>query len=171
MVVAGFDCSTSCSGWSIFDGDRLVAYGKIKPPAEKEWDARLLFQWQYFCKIMDKYKPEIICYEQPPLKDGKITLLKLGAVQGMIMALCAQYNSRIEFLSPPIWRRAVGLFDGTREGLKRDNLKKESIERANQLFGLSLNFFSLGSKRNDDDVSDAVLIAYSYVKRSVNDGE
>ena len=89
----------------------------------------------------------------------------------MIMALCAQYNARIEFLSPPIWRRAVGLFDGTREGLKRDNLKKESIERANQLFGLSLNFFSLGSKRNDDDVSDAVLIAYSYVKRSVNDGE
>lgn len=31
MVVCGIDASTKSTGWSIFDGKKLVAYGVIKP--------------------------------------------------------------------------------------------------------------------------------------------
>lgn len=163
MIVMGVDGSTSCSGWSIFNDDKLIDYGAIKPKS-KEWSKRLYQEWQYFCEIMEKYKPEKVYYEQPPLKDGKITLLKLGAVQGLIIALCAQYDVEIEFLSPAEWRKSVGLFDGTHEGTKRDELKKKSIEKANGLFGLNLVWKAPGSKFNDDDVADSILVAYSKVK-------
>nr|DAZ25513.1 MAG TPA: RuvC [Caudoviricetes sp.] len=121
-------------------------------------------EWGQFCNIVEQYKPEILYYEQPPLKDGKITLLKLGAVQGLILALCAQYNIQVKFLSPADWRREVGLYDGTREGTKRDELKKKSIEKANQLFGLDLAWIAPKSSKNEDDVADAIMIAYSQVK-------
>lgn len=163
MVVIGVDGSTSCSGYSVFRDGALVAYGAIKPKG-KEWDERLMQEWQEFCAVVEQYHPDVLYYEQPPLKDGKITLLKLGAVQGMILGLCAQYNIKIQFLSPSDWRREVGFYDGTREGTKRDELKKKSIEKANQLFGLDLVWKSPNSKFNNDDVSDAILIAYSQIK-------
>lgn len=163
MVVLGVDGSTSCSGYSIFQDGKLVSYGAIKPKGH-EWDNRLMQEWGQFCNIVEQYKPEILYYEQPPLKDGKITLLKLGAVQGLILALCAQYNIQVKFLSPADWRREVGLYDGTREGTKRDELKKKSIEKANQLFGLDLAWVAPKSSKNEDDVADAIMIAYSQVK-------
>lgn len=163
MVVLGVDGSTSCSGYSIFQDGKLVSYGAIKLKGH-EWDNRLMQEWGQFCNIVEQYKPEILYYEQPPLKDGKITLLKLGAVQGLILALCAQYNIQVKFLSPADWRREVGLYDGTREGTKRDELKKKSIEKANQLFGLDLAWIAPKSSKNEDDVADAIMIAYSQVK-------
>jgi hypothetical protein len=42
-------------------------------------------------------------------------------------------------------------------------MKKRSIEMANQEFGLNLKWFSKSSKKNEDDISDAILIAYSQI--------
>ena len=56
------------------------------------------------------------------------------------------------------------LFDGTRNGTKRAEMKRKSIEKANDLFGLNLVWKSDSSKFNQDDQSDAILIAYSQVK-------
>lgn len=163
MVVIGVDGSTSCSGYSVFRDGTLANYGAIKPKG-KEWDERLIQEWHGFCEVIERQHPDVLYYEQPPLKDGKITLLKLGAVQGMILGLCAQYNIKIQFLSPSDWRKELGLFDGTRQGMCRDELKRKSIEKANEIFGLNLVWTAPKSKKNDDDIADAILIAYSQIK-------
>lgn len=163
MVVIGVDGSTSCSGYSVFRDGTLVDYGAIKPKG-KEWDKRLMQEWQEFCAVVEQYHPDVLYYEQPPLKDGKITLLKLGTVQGMILGLCAQYNIKIQFLSPSDWRKELGLFDGTRQGMCRDELKRKSIKKANEIFGLNLVWTAPKFKKNDDDIADAILIAYSQIK-------
>ena len=31
MIAIGLDLSTSCFGWSIWDNDKLMDYGKLKP--------------------------------------------------------------------------------------------------------------------------------------------
>ena len=46
--------------------------------------------WIELSKIIQKYKPVRIVSEAPPAKEGKLTLQKLGAVQGMILSLCAR---------------------------------------------------------------------------------
>lgn len=42
MVVCGIDASTKSTGWSIFDGKELTAYGVIKPKAKIGVNALLI---------------------------------------------------------------------------------------------------------------------------------
>lgn len=50
------------------------------------------------------------------------------------------------------------MFDGTNEGKKREVLKQKAIEMANDCFDLELKWISLNSKKNDDDIAEAILI-------------
>lgn len=165
MVIMGIDASTTSSGWSIFNNGKLVDYGVIKPKGS-DWRGRLIAQGPEIRKIIKKYRPDKIYMEDVPLKKsgGSMTLVILGAVQGAILGIAASYGVEIDFLSPSQWRSEVGLFDGTRKGTERSELKKHSIELVNKLFGLELKWVTPSSKFNEDDIADAVLVAYSQLK-------
>lgn len=169
MISMGIDASTTSTGWSIFNGDKLIASGTIKPKGN-EWRERVINEWDYYCKIVEKYSPEIIYMEDVPLKSGNQTLLKLGAVQGVILALSAQYHIKVEYLLPSDWRRPLDLYDGTREGTHREVLKKKAIEMVNKVFDKSLLWVAPKSKRNEDDEAEAILVAYSQVKSKTRFG-
>jgi len=164
MIAMGIDASTTSTGWSIFKDDKLIANGVIKPKGS-DWRNKIQQEFPLLCKIIDKYKPDKAFIEDVPLKDGKITLVKLGAVQGMVLSVMAFKEVPVEFLSPSDWRGALGLYDGTREGTKREVLKKKAIEMVNKKFGLNLLWVAPKSKLNEDDTAEAILIAYSQVKK------
>ena len=165
MITMGLDASTTSTGWSIFEDDKLIAYGVIKPSGE-DWRDRLINQGPMLTKILQKYKPEKIFMEDVPLKAGNSkVLVVLGAVQGFLYGVTASFKIPVCFLLPSEWRSPLNLYDGSREGTKRKELKKKSIEKANELFGLNLHWVSPSSKKNDDDISDAILICYSQVKK------
>ena len=65
---------------------------------------------------------------------------------------------------PSEWRSKVGLYDGTKRGMKRDVLKQRAIEKANELFHLDLTWVSPRSKKNQDDIAESILIAYSQIQ-------
>lgn len=164
MVVCGIDASTKSTGWSIFDGKELVAYGVIKPEGQ-DWRERIVNQAPKLIEILNKYHPDKIYMEDVPLKaQNPKVLVQLGAVQGFFYGVAASFDIPIEFLIPSQWRSPMGLFDGTRSGTKRAEMKRKSIEKANDLFGLNLVWKSACSIKNDDDIADAILIAYSQVK-------
>lgn len=164
MVVCGIDASTKSTGWSIFDGKELVAYGVIKPEGQ-DWRERTANQAPKLIEILNKYYPDKIYMEDVPLKaQNPKVLVQLGAVQGLFYSIVASFDIPIEFLIPSQWRSPMGLFDGTRSGTKRAEMKRKSIEKANNLFGLNLVWKSACSIKNDDDIADAILIAYSQVK-------
>ena len=98
--------------------------------------------------------------EDVPLKasGGLKTLVILGGVQGFIYGIAASNEVPIEFISPTAWRSTIGLFDGTKEGKKREVLKRRAIEMANNKFNLNLKWISPSSKFNDDDIAEAILI-------------
>lgn len=164
MVTLGMDCSTSCTGYSVFDGDRLVAYGKIKPHGD-DWRERIMDETMAIAALFREYVPDVVVVEDVPKKPGSSTLLKLGAVHGMILSLCAGFKLKPVFLLPSEWRHKLGLFDGTRAGMKRDVMKEKAVHMANELFGLNLQWVSPTSSKNDDDVAESILIAYSHVKK------
>ena len=164
MVVCGIDASTKSTGWSIFDGKKLIAYGVIKPEGQ-DWRERIVNQAPKLIEILNKYHPDKIYMEDVPLKaQNPKVLVQLGVVQGFFYGIAASFNIPIEFLIPSQWRSPMGLFDGTKNGTKRAEMKRKSIEKANDLFGLNLVWKSACSIKNDDDIADAVLIAYSQVK-------
>lgn len=164
MTLLGLDASSSSTGWSVFDKRGLAAYGLIRPDGE-DWRDRLVNQGDKLKEVIEKYHPDKIIMEDVPLKSGNSKVLViLGAVQGFIYGIAASYNIPVEFVLPSEWRSPLGLYDGTREGTKRKELKRKSVEKTNELFGLNLVWISPSSKFNQDDVSDAILLCYSQIK-------
>lgn len=165
MIIMGIDGSTTSSGWAIFesDGCKRIASGRIQFN-DKDWRDRIFKEWKILKEIIEKYRPEKIYMEDVPMKDGKTTIMKLGAVQGMALCVASEYDIDINFLLPSEWRSGLGLYDGTRQGTHRDVLKRKAVETANKLFGLELIWVKEKSKRNEDDEAEALLIAYSQIK-------
>lgn len=165
MIVMGIDGSTTSSGWAIFEseGCKRLGSGRIKPKGD-DWREKVQQECEAFKNIIEQYRPQVIYMEDVPMKDGKSTIMKLGAVQGIIICLASQYKIKASFLLPSEWRSGLGLFDGTRQGTHREILKRKAVETANKLFGLELAWVKEKSKQNEDDEAEALLIAYSQIK-------
>ena len=166
MIVMGIDGSTTSSGWAIFESEdcKRIDSGRLQPKGDI-WRDKIEQEWIMFSQIFEQYHPQKIYMEDVPMKDGKSTILKLGAVQGMAICLAAQYDAEIQFLLPNEWRSVLNLYDGTRQGTHREVLKKKAVETANKLFGLNLLWVKEKSKKNEDDEAEALLIAYSQIKK------
>lgn len=165
-ITIGLDCSTRSSGWAVFDNDTLITYGVIKTEQE-DWHERLYQQAKEIGELFDLYKPETVYMEDVPLNlaGGAKIVVMLGAVQGMLYGVAASRGISMKFIQPSAWRSPLGLYTGCRDGTKRAELKKKSIEKANELFGLDLIYKSPSSKFNCDDISDAILLCYSQIKK------
>ena len=166
-TLISFDASTSCTGWAVFENNRLIAYGKIKPHGDT-WRDKIMDETMAIAALFREYVPDVVVAEDVPLKDGKPTIVKLGAVHGMILSLCAGFKLEPVFVLPSNWRHELGMFDGTRAGMKRDVMKEKAVHMANEQFGLNLQWISPTSSKNDDDVAEAILIGWSYVIKSQN---
>lgn len=165
-ITIGIDASTTATGYSVFNGEELIAYGCIRPEGN-DWRTRVLNLGEPLSKIFTKYQPNKIVMEDVPLSTGGgvRTGVILGFLQGYIYGIANVFNVPIEFVLPSQWRSKVGVFTGGRKGTKREALKQASVEKANELFGIGLNWVSPSSKKNDDDISDAILVAYSSFKK------
>lgn len=173
MIYMSIDASTTCCGWSIFDEDDLLDYGKITPTdPDAHWRVRITDIIPQINKLVKKYKPSQVYCEDVPLmaKRGKATLVTLGAMQGALLSLFANWNIPIEFIAVSTWRKNIGLFDGTEKGKERDEMKVKSIRKANELFGidLALTFTRTGKynpKKSDDDIADSIMVFCSTRKK------
>ena len=163
------DCSTTCFGWSIFEEDNLIVYGKIriddKCIDEHNYNERLKNLITQLEKVVKKYKPQKIYMEEVPNmnKGGVITAIKLGAVHGAVLVLSLLYDLTIEFIDVGTWRSDIGLFTGIKQDRQRDLMKIHSIEKVNELFQLDLKceYTKSGKyneKKSDDDIADSILI-------------
>ena len=104
-IILGLDCSTTSTGWCIFDDKGLAAYGVIKPDGE-DWRERLTKQAPKLRSIIEKYKPNKIVMEDVPLNSqgGLKILVVLGAVQGLVLGVASSLSVPIKFVTPNEWR-------------------------------------------------------------------
>lgn len=166
MKIMGIDASTSCTGYSVFEDGELVAYGAIYPDHKTgiKWRGKLIEIGAKFKDLLKEHQPDKIYMEDVPLINKQMeTLVILGAVQGYFLGFIQAFDIPVEFLQASTWRRKVGTYDGTREGMKRDRQKEKAIEIANNIFDLELRWVSPKSTKNQDDIAEAILIAYSQL--------
>lgn len=162
-VIMGIDASTTCTGISVFDDKNLIYSTEIKAKSD-EWHQRLIEQKNQIEKIIKKYKPVMAYMEDVPLESrSNKNLLLLGAVHGFIFDICINFDIKIEYISPTVWRSRLNMFDGTKDGRKREVLKKKAVLMANSLFNLKLEWHGSKSKRTQDDQAEAILIAWSKI--------
>ncbi len=148
----GIDASTTHVGIGILEGKNLVHYECITPK-DKNWENRVGMIAIRLNEIFNEYYiDEEIYIEDLVLKDGKPTLAKLSCVRGAIKAVASLHNISLNADSVSDWRKNAGFYDGTKEGMKRDIMKKKAINRVNELFGIDVN----------DDTAEGILIAYYH---------
>ena len=140
MIVMGIDGSTTSSGWAIFESTscKRLDSGRVQFN-DKDWRERIFKEWQVFNEIIQKYCPDIIYMEDVPLMGTqKQTFVILGAVQGFILGIATSMNIEISFLLPSQWRSLMGLYDGSRQGTKKEMMKEKAVKMANKIFQLDL---------------------------------
>lgn len=161
-MILSLDCSTTCIGWAVFEGDDLIEYGKLEPTVAKlDWKSRIENLLPQVDELIDKYKPTKIYQEQVPMggKGGNLVLSQLFYLQGALSVVESIINKiPVEYIEVATWRHNVNISSGDKH---RDSKKIKSIEKANELFGLNLAYeLTKGGnyKSGDDDCSDAILI-------------
>lgn len=174
MKILSLDASSTCIGWSIWDSDKLIDYGKFKEDDKTHWRIRLQNLTKQVNELIKKNKIKEIYLEDVPLMSrggkGKATLVTLGAVQGSILSLACFNDIPLTLIPVSTWRKNIGLYDGTREGMERDNMKIHSIQKANDLFNLDLKIcYTKSGKYNgdksDDDIADSILLYASNIHK------
>lgn len=168
-IIVGLDMSTLSSGYSIFDGKKLKKYGVWKQDKKILWRDRCINMGNELSNLLDVYSPSFIYCEDTILSGqcgGNVQTVKmLSVLQGIILGVSAVHNTEIKFIMPTTWRSDLGIYTGSREDTKRDMMKLKTIEKVNEIFGLDLfyNIEKPKSLKNQDDIGDAIGIAYSQI--------
>lgn len=169
-VIIGLDMSTKSSGYSVFKNGKLIKFGVWKQKQEIAWRERCIYMGNELSELIDTYSPFFIYCEDTILSgecgNNVQTVKQLSVLQGIVLGVCAVHNVKIEFLMPSKWRSDLGVYDGTREGTKRPIMKKKTIDKVNAIFGTNL-YYDVDkpkSVKNDDDIGDAIGVAWSQIK-------
>lgn len=170
MIGMGIDASTTVIGWSIFNDNDLIAYGKILPTKDDlDWSDRIRDFVPQLQSLISQYKPSLIVEEEVPQmkKGGNLVLIQLGVVRGMILTMVLLNDIKIKYKNVGTWRHDIGINDGDQH---RDNKKIRSISKANELFGIDLNCVytkngNYNEKKSDDDIADAILVYASELDK------
>lgn len=163
MSILSLDCSTTAIGWSIFNEDKLVDYGRLVPTIKGlDWRDRIHNLLPQLESLILKYKPIKIYQEQVPMggSGGNLVISQLFYVQGCFSVIEKIYCNNIEYIEVGTWRKNIGINSGKDQ---RRNIKKiKSIEKANELFNLNLpiEYTSGGNYKENgsDDIADSILI-------------
>ena len=172
-MIIGIDASSSCTGLSVFDGEDLIFYTKIKPDKKLDFRNNACQVIDKIIPILEKYDVEKIYMEDIPQfvrmgSRGKAltgTLCALGCVQGIFYCeLSYKRGYNIEYIDVDEWRMELGFLKGKER--KREQQKAKAVEFANNRFGLDL-YYVEGKKsvKNDDDIAESICIAYSQIMK------
>lgn len=190
-IVLGLDMSSHKSGYALFVNGKLDDYGcwEIDNDTEPDWRKRIAYMADcvaQYCKA--NYVQHIYVEDVPPTIENSQTVKVLSALQGMVIAIGVSQDINVEFIPVKTWKQKIGInltsskansdckkkIKELRPKSKTKDLnkvkswvkaqeKKMSVDYVNNLFNINLVYKSPSSKFNDDDISDAINIAWSQI--------
>lgn len=168
-MILALDMATKKTGWALFNyKGELVEYGVIRTTASETKDRMEEIYFQ-ICEILNEYKLiTTIVFEDVPLnnhnnlKTGK----DLSILQGVMLSLCFEHQLDYELYNPSAWRSIIGLYNGTREGMKRDYQKQAAVNKVNEVYGFNFVYNETETKTRltDDDKAEAICLGLAYIK-------
>lgn len=118
--VLALDQASHKTGWSIFDGARLIRYG-VYEATERDEIERFHAIKEWVASMIENWKPDIIGIEgiQYQQQMGVTTFQTLARLQGILMDLC--FEQKIHYVICPTntWRAHCGVKGRARADKKR----------------------------------------------------
>ena len=110
MIRMGLDGSTKCSGWCIFDDDKLLYHGKIIADKNLKWRERVVYMMNQIAVLIKEYKVEELCVELPVKTIANVnTLEQLFSLHGAILGVASALHIKFTPVNVNTWRKELGL--------------------------------------------------------------
>ena len=149
QCILALDQSSHITGWSIFDGGRLVNYGVFKATQQDE-SKRIHEIKQWTLSMIDNYKPDLIGIEGIQFQEessghqmGITVFQTLARLQGVLIETCVELELPFEVAPTNTWRAHCGV-----KGRARADRKKSMQLLVKKWYDISVT----------DDESDAIGI-------------
>lgn len=154
MKILAFDQSTVKTGYAVVDGTDLEKHGVIDLHKEDDQWIRSQVMFKEIDKMIRTVKPNLVIIEGVALQTNPQVLIKLGQLQGAIMASAWCKNLPVHIYLPSEWRKQLGIKQG--KGVKRQDLKKQVVALIEELYGF----------KPIEDEAEAIAIALCYLRES-----
>ena len=154
MKIIAFDQSTVKTGFAVMNGTDLEKYGVIDLHKEEDHWIRSQEMFHQTARLIKDTKPKLVIIEGVALQTNPQVLMKLGQLQGHIMAAAWGRNIPVMIYLPTQWRKILGMTQG--KGVKRADLKRQSIEFVQKCYPIEVT----------EDEAEAIAIALAYLKES-----
>lgn len=155
MKLLALDCSTKATGVAVFDNQELILNQCITASSTDLYK-RIFKMVNGIVEIIQQTNVDTIVMEEviPDHTKNTNTFRALMFLQAAIhLKLYELYPKiKIELIYPGTWRSLCGIHTG--RGIKREDLKKEDIRFANEIYHLNLT---------SDDIADAVCIGHAFL--------
>lgn len=157
MKILAIDASSKSTGIAIFQDNQLMYYECISIQIDDTY-ARIIKMRDRILEIYNKYQPtDIVMQEILPqdVRHNQLVFKTLIYLQSaIILGLYQNFHVKnVQLVVASHWRSLCGIRTG--RGIKRDTLKKASINLIKKKYGIEVN----------DDVSDAICIGLAYLEQ------
>lgn len=156
QVILALDVSTTSTGYALYEGDKLIHFGYIKPK-DKDWLTRVRKMAEEVANINSEKPINTVVIEDTFFLKNIKTVKKLCLAQGILLGKLP--DAELVQVFPNTWKKHFGLGKGK---ATRTEQKQTSISVAETLFLLNT--------RLNDDEADAILMG-RYVVESLEEGE
>lgn len=137
MKILAFDQSSKVTGFSVFNGDEYITSGIIDKHQISDINIRIGEMGTAICRKIKEIHPDIVIIENIQAQSAISTVIALARLQGFILGWCYVHNIRSEIIGPSEWRKELHMKQGA--GVKRAELKEQSISYVKEKYGLNLS--------------------------------
>lgn len=141
------DGSTQKTGIAYFCNGKYVEHVLLDFSKNKNMEKRFGSMSREIWSKLNDYRPNIIYIEETYMANNPQTSKILTRLQGVVYAWCLNNDCEFNTIRPTSWRKQLNFHQG--KGVKREELKKQSIEYVLHKYGLNVT----------DDEADAICIA------------
>ena len=157
MKILALDQASRISGWSIFEDNELISYGKIDLSNEPDIGEKLHKLRQSVKQMIQKEKIDKVILEDIYMDGQRVnnvqTFKVLAEVFGVLYELCIDMNIPVEAVLAGTWKSTLGIKGKTRPEQKR----------AAQAWVLE----NYGIKATQDEV-DAICIGAHIIHQNIH---
>jgi crossover junction endodeoxyribonuclease RuvC len=161
-LVLGIDPSVSSSGYALIDEKyNIQAIGRITTDKKDEETTRLDEIYQRVKQLCEEYRPSVVVMEDQFIGKNAQTGLYLARARGVAMLACYHAGCEVVLYSPSeIKKKMTGKGNASKEWVQQCAIEKfKHNEVIQTLFGEGVK--KSGKKKNDD-ISDALAVAYTH---------
>lgn len=159
MRILALDQASQTTGWSVWDGSKLVIYGKFTIDQPHMGD-RLTAIRNHIKKLIDTHTPEKIIFEDIQLQTKTVnnvhTYRVLAEVIGMLETFLTDQKIPYEIMSSSTWKSVLSI-KGKNRTEQKQSAQKWVVE----------NY----SMKPTQDECDAICIGAAYNKSNINSWE